>query len=114
MINAYRNRALRYRAEQIGQAESLKAIGAAQIEAYQQAVDKGAIEADQVARFWITKGDARVRPEHRLIPGMNKDGVGLNQPFRTPEGPTLYPPLGFGCRCRVRMEIREARVALAA
>lgn len=114
MINAYRNRAVRFRAEGVAASEAMKAIGAAQIEAYEQAATKGAIEADQVARFWVTKGDSRVRPEHRLIPGMNKDGVGLREPFRTPEGLALYPPLGFGCRCRVRMEIREVRRALAA
>lgn len=113
MLNAYRNRALKYRAEQIAQAEGLKAIHAAQIEAYQAAADKGAIDAGQVRRYWQTVGDSRVRPEHRLIPGMNKGGVGLHEPFRTPTGPAMYPPHGFGCRCRVKMVIEE-RMALAA
>lgn len=114
MVAAYRSNAVKYRAEQISQAEARKAIGAAQIEAYRQASEAGAIDADQVVRRWITKGDSKVRPEHRLIPGLNPNGVGLLEPFITPSGPCMFPPLDFGCRCLVRMELKAARVALAA
>jgi hypothetical protein len=114
MINAYSNQALRYRATRIAMAEGQKAISMAQEEAYQQAVDKGALDLDQIRRHPVTRGDEKVRPEHRLIPGMNPGGVGLHEPVQTPMGPKMHTPFDFGCRCRFRMEIRAARVALAA
>jgi hypothetical protein len=108
MVTAYRNRALRYRAETIGRTETLTALHQASNEMYQQAIDEGVITEAQVRRFWVTAGDERVRATHRLIPGMNSGGVGLNQQFITPDGPFLFPPAGPNCRCHVRVQIQDA------
>ncbi|ONF95985.1 phage minor head protein [Sphingomonas jeddahensis] len=62
----------------------------------------GALPADQ-RRYWQTAGDERVRLSHAQVPGMNRDGVPLNQPFATPLGPCLTPPLEHGCRCKARL-----------
>ena len=62
----------------------------------------GALPADQ-RRYWKTAGDERVRHTHAAVPGMNAKGVLLDQPFATPFGPTMTPPLEYGCRCRVQI-----------
>ncbi|OBX18569.1 hypothetical protein A9995_11420 [Erythrobacter sp. QSSC1-22B] len=68
--------------------------------------DVGALPTDQ-RRYWQTAGDERVRHSHAQVPGMNAKGVLLDQPFATPLGPTKFPPLEYGCRCRA--ELRRAK-----
>ena len=62
----------------------------------------GALPADQ-RRYWHTAGDERVRHAHAQVPAMNPRGVPLGEPFATPFGPSMSPPLEWGCRCRVRL-----------
>lgn len=109
MIAAYRNRALRYRAETIALNEASTSLHASQIEAWDQAIERGAVVESKVRRFWVTAGDDHVRPLHRQVPGMNKEGVGLHSEFQTPKGPAMQPGWRFdpGCRCRVRVRIVE-------
>lgn len=109
MAAAYRNRALRYRAETIAKAEADAVAIQAQQEAWDQAVARGSVAESALRRFWLTAGDDHVRPTHRAVPGMNKAGVRLNEPFETPKGPTMQPGWSFdpGCRCRVRIRVVE-------
>lgn len=102
---AYANRALKWRADSIARTETMKALGEAQTQAYQQAIDDGKLDQTLVTRFWVTAGDERVRPAHREIPGMNKDGVKWNQPFQTPHGPTMHAPFEINCRCNERVKV---------
>jgi hypothetical protein len=104
---AYANKALRWRAENIARTETLRALGAAQTAAYQQAIDKGQLDPSLIRRFWVTSGDSRVRPTHRLIPEMNPNGVGWNEPFKTPDGPSMHAPhdRDHQCRCVERIDI---------
>lgn len=62
----------------------------------------GALPADQ-CRYWHTAGDERVRHAHAQVPGMNANGVPLDEPFVTPFGPRMSPPLEWGCRCRAKL-----------
>ena len=109
MVAAYRNRALLLRANAIAENEASTALHASQTEAWEQAIARGAVAESAVRRFWITAGDDRVRPTHRMVPGMNKAGVRLHEPFQTPKGPTMQPGWSFdpGCRCRVRVRVVE-------
>jgi hypothetical protein len=109
MVAAYRNRALRYRAETIALNEASTGLHASQIEAWDQAIERGAAVETKVRRFWITAGDDHVRRMHAAVPGMNKDGVRLHGMFETPKGPTMQPGWQFdpGCRCGVRVRIVE-------
>ena len=66
----------------------------------------GALPADQ-RRFWRTAGDERVRHSHAMVPGMNPQGVKLTEPFKTPFGPTITPPLEPGCRCRATIKTKS-------
>ncbi len=105
MVDQYRNRALRARADGIASAEALSVLHHSQLEAWDQAIGRGAVTENKVRRFWITAGDDRVRPEHAAIPGMNASGVRLRETFQTPDGPQMYPPIDPGCRCRVRVRV---------
>lgn len=107
MRTAYANKALKWRADNISRTETIRALGAAQIDAYQQAIDKGHLDKSLIRRFWQTAGDERVRPTHRLIPGMNKDGRAWDEPFQTPHGPSMHAPHSSDpqCRCMEKVQV---------
>jgi hypothetical protein len=106
MRTTYANKALKWRADNISRTETLRALGAAQTEAYQQAIDKGHLDKSLIRRFWETAGDERVRPTHRLIPGMNKDGRAWDEPFQTPDGPSMHAPHDSDEQCRCLEVVR--------
>lgn len=103
----YANQALKWRGDNIARTETIRALGKAQTEAYRQAIVDGKIDVNTITRYWVTTGDARVRPAHRLIPGMNKGGRRWNEPFATPTGPTMHAPHDTDpmCRCHERIKI---------
>ncbi len=104
---SYANKALKYRADMIARNETVRALGAGQAQAYDQAISDGKLDVDLLIRYWVTAGDARVRPTHRLIPGMNAEGRKWNQPFQTPDGPSMHAPhdTDIGCRCYEKVHI---------
>ena len=105
LINNYRNRSLKYRADTIARTETLEALNTANLEAYTRAVENGDLTKDSIRRFAHTAGDERVRHDHRLIPGMNSEGVRIDQPFATPDGPVLTAPFSIQCRCWIETRI---------
>lgn len=78
---------------------------ASKLTGWQIAQAFGALPADQ-RRFWRTVGDERVRHSHAMVPGMNPQGVSLTEPFKTPLGPTMTPPLEPGCRCHATIRTK--------
>lgn len=111
---AYINRALKWRGDNIARNETIKALGAAQTEAYQQSIDKGHVSQDLLKKFVVTAGDERVRHTHREVPGMNPDGRKWNEPYQTPFGPQMHAPYPHevGCRCfeKVKLDFLGAAV----
>jgi hypothetical protein len=104
MVDRYRTRMIAYRAENIAKTESLRAINAGNHEAWMQAAEQG---VGAVVKTWRTAGDERVRLSHRQIPKMNPpEGVPIDVPFQTPNGPAQYPPLGVNCRCVAVYRVR--------
>lgn len=101
MVAAYRNKSLKYRADLIAKHEALTALAASQRETFRQAILKGNVAYADVRRFAITAGDERVRHAHRLIPKMNEEGVGFDEPFKTIHGPRMETPFDVGCRCHI-------------
>lgn len=106
MVSRYTERQLKHRSEMIARTESTRAINAGQQAYFETAVKDGKVLASQVRRFWVVTRDERTRQSHRAIPNMNPDGVGLNEPFKSPLGPIMYPsdPSAtadntIGCRC---------------
>ncbi|ACL61751.1 phage minor head protein [Methylobacterium nodulans] len=110
MVLAYRNRALRYRAETIGRTEAMAALHQSQHEATQQAINAGQINPMHVEEIWRTTLDGRERDTHRA---MNGQRVRRGQPFVSPSGARLrYPgdpqaPAAeiVNCRCYVEVKV---------
>lgn len=99
----YRKSLLNRRAQDIARTESIRAANAGQQQTWRQAADQGAISRDNARRVWIVTPDARLRASHAAIPGLNAQGVRLEEPFEMPDGSTaMYPPPAFdpvNCRC---------------
>ncbi len=86
------------RALNIAGTESRRAAHEGQRQAWRQGVRDGALPAD-VKRVALVTNDDRLRETHAAIPGLNSEGVGLNEPFQTPFGPRMNPPFEILCRC---------------
>jgi len=96
------DRGIRLRAQQIARTESMSVANAAQQQLNERAQDEGWLPADQ-KRAWLVTPDQRLCERCAPIPGMNPGGVALDEPFQTPEGPTMLPPLHPQCRCTITL-----------
>lgn len=110
MVTAYRSRALKYRADAIARTEALSALNHSQVEAMQQAIEKGHVQAQYVTKRWRSAADKRVRHSHRVL---NNVRVPFSSKFRAESGATLaYPgdPEGgaaevVNCRCHMSINV---------
>lgn len=113
MVSRYRDGLLMYRGEVIARTEAIQALNRSEYEAISQAIDLGAASKSAVKRVWDSAGDdGRTRESHLAMDGQ---AVGLDEPFKTPNGDLLMFPgdtsLGAAasetiqCRCRTRHEI---------
>ena len=91
MVDRYRKRFVKYRSEVIARTESTRALNLSNKQLWDNLVQEGKIEEGRIKRFWIFTQDSRTRDAHRSIPRLNKEGVGLNEPFRSPLGLIMYP-----------------------
>lgn len=91
MVQRYREKYIKHRAEVIAKTESIRAIQSGQQLIWQQMVDEGDVVEKKVRRFWVNAQDGKVRNSHIEIPRMNKKGVGLNEPFASPLGNIRFP-----------------------
>jgi hypothetical protein len=109
MVIAYKNRALRYRAEAIARTESLSALHQAKMEALRQAIEKG-LDPTTITLTWHTAGDKRVRHTHQ---GMNGQTIKYGEKFVSPSGARLAFPgdpsapaaESINCRCLAEEKI---------
>jgi hypothetical protein len=113
MVERYRQRYLKYRAETIARTEAIRAVNKGNQLLWQQAVDDGKVEVGKIRRKWIYTHDLKTRHAHRTIPGLNPDGVGLNEPFQSALGPIKFPgdpdasaANTINCRCTVVTRFR--------
>lgn len=106
LTEKYREKMLKRRAENIARTETIRAANYGQQEAWRQAREAGLLPPE-TRRFWVVTPDDRLCPDCRQVPGMNKEGVGLDEMFQTPFGPLPGPPAHPQCRCaqRVRSEL---------
>ena len=112
LVTRYQANSLRFRGETIARTESMQALGAAEYESARQVLATGAVREKDIKREWDSAGDRKVRPAHKAMDGQQ---VGLNEPFRAPDGSyLLYPGDGslgapasdiINCRCRVKTVI---------
>ena len=106
MVQRYQRRYVAYRAQTIARTESLRAVNAANREAWLQAVQDPdvPIANSEVQREWFTAGDERVRAPHADAHGQKV--VGVDTPFIVAGEALLYPGHEAGsaanvvlCRC---------------
>lgn len=105
MVAGYRRKSIKNRAENIARTESLRAAHLGVQEQWEQSIQQGIVQADEVKRFWRVALDERLCKICRPIPSLNSSGVGLRQSFNTPVGPTMLPPVHPRCRCTVVFDI---------
>lgn len=106
MVDAYRNNYIRYRTENIARTEMLAAANQGVEDAYQQAIESGALDQHEWVREWWTARDERVRTSHRSMHGQIR---GMKEKFRSGAGNLLQYPHDpsapaderIQCRCRV-------------
>jgi len=114
LVARYEQSLINRRAKNIARTEVTRAFGAGQAELWGQAEEQGLLAGAKTRRHWLVTRDERSRKQHRAVPGMNPDGVGLHEPFQTPIGPVDQPresgDAGFdiNCRCTVYLEIEDA------
>lgn len=110
MVAAYKNRALRYRAEVIGRTEAMTSLHQAQDEATRQALDAGQLRRGVITKIWRSAGDARVRDTHRALNGaqipfealfVSQSGVRL----RYPGDPNAPASEILQCRCTIQVKV---------
>ena len=113
MVERYRQRMVKYRAETIARTEAYGAVQMGEYETILAADMQGSL-SPLLRRFWVDSADERVRVYHAPIASMNPEGVAVNEVFQTPLGPMRYPldPLGsarnrVNCRCHVEYEMPD-------
>lgn len=108
MVDAYRRKYLKHRAETIARTEALRTTNVGVQDAWRQAIEKGKVSEELVRRRWIVARDERLCEICAPIPALNpKTGVKFAQPFATPKGPQMLPPSHPGCRCTTWIRLFE-------
>ncbi|WP_018044895.1 phage minor head protein [Methylobacterium sp. 88A] len=105
LVDHQRGTMLNVRANAIAATGATTITNAGENASWRQAVDRRDL-GPEWRRYWIDRDDERVRHDHAQVKHLNATGVGIDEPFETPLGPCLHPPLEINCRCRV--ELRQA------
>ena len=100
IVRLKRDRALR-----IARTETVTAANAGEYARLEQAVAAGYVDPGDIRRYWLTSEDDRVCPYCAPVPGLNPEGVGLEEPFQTALGEALHPALHPNCRCTTVIRI---------
>lgn len=112
MVERYRQRFVQHRAATIARTETTAAVSAGDQEMFQQAIDEGAIQPDDIKNVWITAADERVRDSHRA---MNRQERPFGEPFvsgdgnllRFPGDPSAPASDTIQCRCVIRRTLKR-------
>lgn len=106
-VNRYRDNYVAYRAETVARTESARNVHAGIAEAYQQAIDRGQVSADQLVKEWIpgprTKDARPMHHAHELL----AQRPTVTEPFKLSDGtsmmwpgdPMAGPEQVANCRC---------------
>lgn len=90
MVERYQQRYLRYRSEVIARSEALESVNSGNHNMYQQAIEKGDIQNDDLERTWNTSRKHNVRSSHQPMNGQKVQG--LNASFISGAGNRLRYP----------------------
>lgn len=106
--NTYSQALFLHRLNPLADFQAHTAANTAQSRAWMTAQAIGILRPD-ARKFWLTMHDEKVRHTHSQVEALNPEGVPLDQPFQTPLGEAMAPPLERNCRCRIRLGVSHAR-----
>lgn len=114
MVNSYRARYEKYRANAIARTTGGQAVAAARQEAFVQSLEQSGIDPQDAIRTWRKTNGDKTRDTHSA---MDNQKVGVLEPFVSPSGSRLMQPLDASlgapaeeiihCGCIVTHEIRD-------
>ena len=100
----YQGEMLKTRARTIARTETIRASNSGQQALWQQAQQQGLLDTQRTVQDWIITPDDRTCELCLAMPDLNAEGVGLGEPFLTPDGSAIDgPPLHVQCRCAVAL-----------
>ena len=88
LVDNYRTRYIRYRAEVVARTEALRAVNQGTSEMFEQLRERGIID-QEVSQQWHTARDSRVRGHHRSMHGQVRE---IGEPFISGRGNRLLYP----------------------
>jgi hypothetical protein len=109
MSERYTHSLRRRRGLNIARTETMDAANTGQRESWRQAARDGQLPRT-ARRDVVVTPDERLRVSHAEVPGMNPNGVGLDEPFDTPWGALMGPPWEPLCRCSETLRFSSGRV----
>jgi len=113
----YANKALKWRGDQLAIHETHMALARSRMDAFQQQIDAGKIEVQDVMKTWRRTVSREPRLDHMAMAGKS---VGFNELFTLPDGasctgphdPNLPAKHTIGCKCAIDLTIDFAGQAL--
>lgn len=117
IVTAYSNRALKHRANVLAENETMTALASAKNDAFQQQIDAGKLDADDLTKTWVRTVSKSPRHDHLELAGKS---VPFSQPFVASDGTEImyphHPDLPahhkIGCKCGVTETIDFTAQAL--
>lgn len=112
MVQRYRERYIKFRAETIARTEALRSVHEANDIGFRQQIEAGILREDQVERTWFVTRDERLRSSHSAMSGQTR---GLNEAFISGNGNSLMFPGDpvapasdiVQCRCSLTTRLKD-------
>lgn len=112
MVQRYRERYIKFRAETIARTEALRSVHEANDIGFRQQIEAGILREDQVERTWFVTRDERLRSSHSAMSGQTR---GLNEAFISGNGNALMFPGDpsapasdiVQCRCSLTTRLKD-------
>jgi hypothetical protein len=117
LLTAYKNKALKFRADTIARTETIQSINRTDYLLHKQAITDGTLQNGAVSKEWDDVGDRKTRFTHAIMGSKYGKGkaIGIDDPFVSPSGARLLFPgdssLGAGpeeivnCRCKSKIVV---------
>jgi hypothetical protein len=100
-VDRFAGKLLRERARIIARTETLTASNRGQLALWHDALKQGLLNSNLTMRVWIASGDPDTCA---ACMSMRDRPATLLEPFDTPLGPRLTPPMHDGCRCSMGLQ----------
>lgn len=94
LVTAYKNKALKYRAEMIARTEASQAFSRAEWDAHMQLVNDGVVDRKYILKWWDDTEDSRTRSSHNFLGNKynKKTPISMDEPFVSMTGAKMNHP----------------------